>query len=298
MQRNFSLKGLRIFATAVRLGSFQKAAEELRLTPSAISHQIRALEDEVGRPLFTRGPRRIMPTTEALAFYAEIREALRLVDEATQRLCEAASRSVLTVHSTPSFAIQCVMPHLPEFVRSHPEIDLRFSASQDAADLVHDDVDIDVRYSRHPPRGESVVELIEETVIPLVSPDLNARLGPIRTPEDVLRFPRIHSTNCLTQWSDWQGGAGVAFTSDPGVRFDRSFMSIAAACDGVGVALESDLLAGRELASGALIAPLAETGVRIQGHRVVARSSRIDAPEVNAFLGFVRSVLPTDNRAI
>ena len=159
MQRNLSLKGLRIFATSVRLGSFQKAAEELRLTPSAISHQIRALEEELGRSLFTRGPRRIAPTADALSFHAEIREALQIIDEAAARLAERTSRAVLTVHSTPSFAFQTLLPHLPDFTAAHPEIDLRFSASQNPADLVRDQVDIDIRYSRHVPRSEGGVAI-------------------------------------------------------------------------------------------------------------------------------------------
>ena len=84
------------------------------------------------------------------------------------------------------------------------------------------------------------------------------------------------------------------FSDEPGVRFDRSFMSIAAACDGVGVALESDLLAAGELRSGSLIAPLSGTGIRISGHRIVARPPRVDAPEVRSFLAFIRSVLPAE----
>lgn len=298
MQQNLSLKGLRIFATAIRLGSFQKAAEELRLTPSAISHQIRALEEELGRPLFSRGPRRIAPTADALSFHADIREALQIIDEATARLAERTRRVVLVVHSTPSFAFQTLMPHLPDFVIAHPEIDLRFSASQAPADQMRGQVDIDIRYSRHPPRSEGLVDILEETISPLVSPALNNRLGPIRTAADLLRFPRIQSAFCLVQWLDWQGPAGVAFSDEPAVRFDRSFMSIAAACDGVGVALESDLLAAGELRSGSLIAPLSGTGIRIAGHRIVARPPRAESPEVRSFLAFIRSVLPAATTAI
>ena len=292
MLKSLSLRGLRVFEAAVRYGSFQRAAEDLHLTPSAVSHQIRALEDALGRPLFIRGSRRILPTTEAQAFQAEIREALRVIDHAAQRLTGVEKRAVLTVHSTPSFAFQTLLPRLPDFVAAYPQIDLRFSASQDAADLGREPVDIDVRYSRHPQPTEGSVTVLQETVSPLVSPSLIERMGPIAGPWDLTRFPRVHSTHCLVQWPDWQSRAGIRFDSEPTVRFDRSFMSIAAACDGMGVALESDLLADRELARGQLIAPLPATGLRFSGHRIVVRSIRAAAPEVQAFLDFVWQVVP------
>ena len=298
MQHLMSSKGLRVFVTVVRLGSFKAAAEELRLTPSAVSHQIRAMEADLGRPMFHRSPRKVKPTAAALAYYERVKQAFDTLDSATAWFRGARDREILTVHSTPSFATQCLMPRLADFMAQHSEIDLRFSASADSADLVRDDIDVDIRYGPIAPRGEHVVEIAEERIVPLVSPKLLAEAGPVAGPGDLMALPLIHSTNCLVRWQDWGRTVGVRPDMVRGLRFDRSFMSIAAATDALGVALESTMLAERELADGRLVAPFPASGLDVRGHRMVVRSTRAQAQSVRTFVDFVvQSMAPLDATA-
>lgn len=280
-----------MFEAAVRCRSFAVAAEELRLTPSAVSHQIRALETDLGRRLFHRSPRKVVPTDAGLAFYQDVRRAFDLLGRSVDRLLTTQAREVLTVHSTPSFATQWLMPRLAGFVADHPEIDVRFSASGDPADLVRDDVDIDIRYGRLPPRGESVLPIGTETVVPMASPGFLDKVGPVSRPEDVTGLPLIHSVNCLIRWDDWGRHQAVKLDLGRGPHFDRSFMSIAAAADGLGVTLESTLLAEREIDTGRLRVLLPETAMTLRGHRLVMLRSKEGLPKIRAFVDWLMEAL-------
>jgi DNA-binding transcriptional LysR family regulator len=273
MLHQVPLSILRAFEAAGRTGSFRVAATELGLTPSAVSHAIRKLEQTLGASLFTRDNRtvRLSPEGEAL-----IRHVSRGFDELRRGLEMVSTRGpqFLRLHSAPSFATQWLTPRLSRFLRDHPDIEVRLAAGTDYTRFLNDEFDADIVYGLPRQEGLVVVPLGEETVTPLCAPDL-ARA--ITVPMDLFGHVLIESETKQVRWSDWFARNGLPVPRPQGVRFDRSFLAIAAAVDGLGVALESTRLAEREIASGRLVRPLAGRAedVRYVGHNLVfPRSAR------------------------
>jgi LysR family transcriptional regulator, glycine cleavage system transcriptional activator len=283
------LNAVRTFEAAARLGSFALAAGELGVTPSAVSHQVRLLEDQLGVTLFHR-VRRTIALTDAGRHYAEeIGGAFARIAAATKGIGEAVKGGVLTVQSTPSFATQWLMPRLSRFQAQHPNIDVRLHALVTAIDLAAEGVDVDIRYgARVPPAGAVMLPFPEETIVPLCTPGLANGLSSIRRPEDLRNHTLIHSEVCLVSWRDWlRRKPKLHLDLDRGPRFDRSFMSISAAVDGLGVCLESLLFVQRELAAGKLIMPLGMDGLTVQGHAMMILKSKAELPKIVAFRQWV-----------
>lgn len=265
MQASLSL--LRAFEAAGRTGSFRGAAAELNLSPSAVSHAIRALEQGLGVVLFEREGRavRLSADGEALMRHAgrafeDLRRGMEIVSTRGPRL--------LRIHSAPSFAAQWLAPRLASFIAENPGIEVRVAASTDYTRFTSDEFDVDIVYG--PPRHESLVAvpLGEETVTPLCAPALARK---IRRIEDLYDQVLIDSDNKQVRWSDWFGANGLEAPPPHGMRFDRSFLAISVAASGLGIALESTRLAERELREGRLVAPLAGRAkdVRYVGHSLV-----------------------------
>lgn len=261
MRRIPSFPGLRAFEAAARLGSFARASTELHLTPSAVSHQIRALEGWFGRPLFRRANRQATLTADGQNLLGGLSEAF----DAIERACAALSPpppSSLAVHCTPSFAAKWLGPRLPAFVETHPGIAIRLSTSADPVDLLrHPEIDILIAYGR-PPRGSglTVASLGPEEIAALCTPEIARTIGPVG-PGSIPPFTRLDSSFSPVRWPDWFAcndqpvPAGTA-----GAAFDRGSLVISAAVQGLGVALESLRFAEGELGAGQL--------VRLGGDRV------------------------------
>ncbi len=258
---------LRAFEAAGRTGSFRTAAAELELTPSAVSHSVHKLEKMLGAQLFEREGRvmRLSPEGEAL-----MRHVGRAFDELRRGIEIVSTRGpmMLRLHSAPSFAAQWLTPRLPRFLREFPGTEVRLAASTDYARFTNDEFDADIIYGMPRQDGLIVVPLGEETVTPLCAPDLARQIG---TPIDLFRCVLIESDNKQIRWPDWFARNALAAPRPHGTRFDRSFLAIAAAASGLGVALESTRLAENELASGRLVRPLAGRAedVRYVGHHLV-----------------------------
>jgi LysR family transcriptional regulator, glycine cleavage system transcriptional activator len=258
---------LRAFESAGRTGSFRMAAMELELTPSAVSHAVRKLERTLGASLFEREGRamRLSPEGEAL-----MRHVGRAFDELRRGLEIVSTRGpmMLRLHSAPSFAAQWLSPRLSRFLREFPGIEVRLAAGTEYARFANDEFDADIIYGMPRQDGLVVVSLGEEIVTPLCAPEL-AR--DIATPMDLYRCVLIESDNKQIRWPAWFAHNALAAPRPHGTRFDRSFLAIAAAVDGLGVALESTRLAERELASGRLVRPLAGRAedVRYVAHHLV-----------------------------
>ncbi|OYU50490.1 MAG: LysR family transcriptional regulator [Rhizobiales bacterium PAR1] len=251
--KNLPLGALRAFEAAARTGSFRAAGEELGISPSAVSHAIRKLEDLIGVVLFEREGRtvRLNPGGEALlrhvsTAFAELRHGLETVG--------SRSGNLLRLHCAPSMAAQWLMPRLTRLLAEQSGLEVRLSAGAAYPRFQNDEFDADICYG--PPRQEGliVLPLGEETVTPLCTPEVAAR---IKTPEDLYQFALIESEHKRVRWNAWFAANGIEPPSPRGSRFDRSFMAIAAAVDGMGVALESTRLAEREFERGDLVAPLA-----------------------------------------
>jgi LysR family transcriptional regulator, glycine cleavage system transcriptional activator len=273
MLHDVPLSILRAFEAAGRTGSFRSAATELGLTPSAVSHAIRKLEQSLGASLFARDNRAVQLTPEGEAL---MRHVGRAFDELRRGLEMVSTRGpqLLRLHSAPSFAALWLSPRLARFLRDHPGVEVRLAAGTDYTRFLNDEFDADIVYGMPRLEGLVVVPLGEETVTPLCTPDL-ART--IKAPMHLFNHVLIESETKQVRWSDWFARNGLPAPRPQGVRFDRSFLAIAAAVDGLGVALESTRLAEREISSGRLVRPLAGLAedVRYVGHHLAfPRSTR------------------------
>jgi LysR family glycine cleavage system transcriptional activator len=243
---------LRSFEAAARSRSFTAAASELFLTPSAVSHAIRKLEGQLGTSLFVREGRSLLltPDGEALMLYVgrgfdDLRRGVEAIAD--------TSGGRLRIHSAPSFAAQWLVPRLPSFAAEHPGIGLHLASDTDYLRFQSNEFDADIVYNYQPASGMIALSLGEETIAPMCSPDMARRIA---EPTDLLDVPLMDNYNRQVQWSQWFAGNGLTPPSLQGLSFDRNFMCIRAAVDGLGVALESTLLTQHELATGALVMPL------------------------------------------
>jgi LysR family glycine cleavage system transcriptional activator len=286
MQNRATLKSIQAFEAAARLSSFALAAEELFVTPSAVSHQVKLLEDQLGVRLFHRVHRAVVLTDIGRKYAEEIGAAFGRIESATRDIGRVSKSDILTVHSTPSFATQWLMSRLARFSALNPDIDVRLNASTEACDLTTGSVDVEIRYGarKMQPAGTMVLEFPPETIVPLCSPALMEGEHPVRTVADLRHHALIHSEGCLVGWRDWMRlhrKTVVDITRGP--RFARSFMAISAAADGMGVCLESLLLVRRELETGRLVTPLGVEGLRVNGYTMNLLKSRAELPKLRSF---------------
>jgi DNA-binding transcriptional LysR family regulator len=259
---------LRVFEAAARWQSFHAAASELNLTASAVSHSIRKMEETLGVVLFERIGRGVSLSSEGqtLMGYTE-----RGFDELQRGLEAVSSRAprLLRLHSGPSFAAQWLAPRLARFFVQCPDVEVRLSAGVEYARFDTGEFDADIMYGLPRQEGLVVLPLKEETVTPLCAQHIAET---IESPTDLLRHPLIQSDNKQVRWPAWFALNGIAVPSTSrGLRFDRSFLAIAVAADGLGIALESTLLAEREISRGRLVAPLSgrSQDIRYVGHHLV-----------------------------
>lgn len=286
---NVPISAIRAFEAAARTGSFRDAANELHLTPSAVSHAIRKLECTMSTMLFERSARsvRLTPAGENL-----MRHAGAAFDNLRRGMEEVAGRGprLLRVHCAPSFAAQWLAPRLAQFLAVEPKLEVRLSAGTEYARFSNDDFDVDIVYGQ--PRGEGIeiIPLGEETVTPLCTPDIAKK---IRKPKDLFSQVLIRSEVKQVQWHQWFAANGLEPPAIHGMRFDRSFLAIAMASSGLGVTLESTRLAGREIATGKLVAALEgrSVDVRYVGHFLAFPRASRQRRAVCAFVEWITSEL-------
>lgn len=285
MRKRISIKALQAFEAAARLGSFALAAEDLAVTPSAISHQIKLLEEQLGVRLFERVHRSVVLTEPGRLYAAEVTGAFARIEAATQNVANAGAGAVLTVHCSPSLATQWLMRRLARYNELHPELDIRLHASVAPADLTQGVVDVDIRYDPPPPAaGLVMTPFPDDTVVPMCAPALAQGLRPIQGPEDLGRHTLIHSEVTMLGWPDWAKRHRKArLDMDRGPRFDRSFMAISAAADGLGICLDTLTLAEQELKTGKLVVPFPTEGVKVTGHGFYTLRSKADLPKIRDF---------------
>jgi len=286
---NVPISAIRAFEAAARTGSFRDAANELHLTPSAISHAIRKLEGMMSTTLFERSARsvRLTPAGENL-----MRHAGAAFDNLRRGIEEVAGRGpqLLRVHCAPSFAAQWLAPRLGRFIKAEPRLEVRLAASAEYARFGNDDFDLDIVYGQPRAEGVEIVSLGEETITPLCSPEIARK---IRKPKDLFSQVLIRSEVKQVQCHQWFVANGLESPAIHGMRLDRSFLAIAMASSGLGVTLESTRLAEREIATGRLIAPLAGRSVDIRyvGHHLVFPRSSRERRAVRAFTDWIKSEL-------
>ena len=283
------IANLQAFEAVARRRSFALAAAELNLTASAISHQVSRLEAQLDIRLFERSAHGVRLSPAGEHYLMHVGAALNAIATATDDLRQGI-RNSLYVHTAPSIASLWLMPRLHHFAQAYLEISLNLSAAHTPSDFALGQADIDIRYGI-PQWGDLVVEpLFEEAIVPLASPAF-IKAHKLKRAEQLLDLPLIQSNVSIVQWSDWFGRFTRLRAPDRfSLRFDRAQMSLDAATQGLGVALESAVNAGGHLADGRLKAPFGmDQAVRVKAHFAVYPERHAKRPAVEAFLSWLHS---------
>jgi LysR family transcriptional regulator, glycine cleavage system transcriptional activator len=253
------LAALRAFEAAARLMSFTRAARELNVTPAAISHQIHALEQDLGVKLFHRLNRTVALTASARVLLPGLGEAFAQIRAAIRRLRVHADTGTLTVTVSPSFAAKWLVLRLHRFQERCPDIDVRISATDAVVDLTEGDFDMGIRYGTGRYPGLEVELLLKNEVFPACSPHLLETGPPLSTPDDLCHHALIYDQTAerdplLPTWSMWLKAAGVkGMPVAPGLSFSAGHLALDAAIAGRGVVLALSTIAAADLAAGRLV---------------------------------------------
>jgi DNA-binding transcriptional LysR family regulator len=244
---------LRAFEAAARLESFTLAAKELHLTQSAISHQIRELEDYFGKSLFLRKNRKVEPTAEGRRLLDSLSRVFDVIEAACNEVTLAPSSQVLALHCSPSFAAKWLSPRLPEFIKDNPDITIRLTSGAEPIDLLRNqEIDIAISYQfSHEGPGITSLSLGEEKIVPLCAPELVDKDIPVE--ELMSKLTLIESSLNHHTWEKWFEIHHLKNPSTRKMSFDRAALSVSAAVDGIGAVLESVRFAERELSRGELV---------------------------------------------
>jgi LysR family transcriptional regulator, glycine cleavage system transcriptional activator len=286
------LNALRAFEAAARHLNFSRAADELSVTPGAVSQQIQNLEDYVGASLFRRTPKGLLLTDAAQAALPALREAFDRLAEAASLLTAAVDGRRLTLTAAPSFAAKWLVPRLGRFEEAHPLVDVWLSADMDLVDFAAGEVDLAIRYGAGPYPGLEALRLMHETVIPVMSPDLMAA-NPVNEPADLARHVLLHdgspdADDSCPDWLMWLAARGVkGVDGNRGPRFNQSSLVIEAAVGGRGVALAKRTLAQDDLDAGRLVVPMPIATSVDFAYYVVHPKAKGRLPQVKAFVSWI-----------
>jgi LysR family glycine cleavage system transcriptional activator len=252
------LNALRAFEATARHLSFSRAAQELHVTPAALSHQIRGLEDILGLKLFHRRARSIELTPPARLIYPGVQAGFEAIREALDRLGRGREDRILVVSAAPGLTAKWLVPRLYRFLALNPDIEARISASIAFANLGSDGVDVGIRLSSGAHPELYVEKLSDEWLLPLCSPRLLDGERPLRSPQDLAHFPliQVDLPGVVPTWADWLGMAGIAgIDTSRGLRLNVADHALDAASEGVGVVLAYKMVAARDIILRRLVAP-------------------------------------------
>ena len=289
------LKAIQAFEQAARFGNVARAAEQLNLTPSAVSHQIANLEALIGRPLFLRSAKGVQLTPAGEQYLREVSGLLQNLASATERAGSAVGFDCLRLHSAPSFGLLWLLPRLELFRLSHPDIQINLSCSYESLHFGRNQIDLDIRHGYPNWPSLEVRTIRHEQATVLASPALLAR-QPIAQPADLLGHNLILSEAALVQWPQWFAQQGVSLPQAPyALSFDRSYMSLEAASHGYGLALESSLLA-QDYIERRQLQPVfgAERASPVSAHHLVFPRGHAELPRVRRFLEWMQGQLGHD----
>jgi LysR family glycine cleavage system transcriptional activator len=290
------------FEAAGRHLSFTKAAEELFLTQSAVSRQMKDLEDQLGVPLFERRHRALVLTEAGQQFYASAAQVLATMRSATEKLrAQSGRRRPLSVTTTHSFASLWLIPRLAGFTRTHPGVDVRITAETRVQDLERDGLDLAIRHGPASLAGPNSVKLFGERVFPVCSPKLLEKI-PLKEPSDLarhvllqyddpdIRHPWLH-------WKTWLEVARIADLRPAGtLAFSGYEQIIPAAVAGHGVALGRSPLVKDLIGSGQLVAPFKSSAEPARAYFAIVSKSAEGRPEVADFVAWLREEAKKDSR--
>ncbi|MEM6382463.1 MAG: transcriptional regulator GcvA [Pseudomonadota bacterium] len=293
MARLPTLNGLQAFEAVARSMSFSQAAEELNLTPSAVSYQVRNLEDQLGVVLFERLNRAIALTEAGKRFHPDVREAFARLRLGVDRLSAQTPDNVLVVSTGPSFAAKWLSPRLFSFMDQHPDIEVRISASLKLVDFAQDGVDVGVRFGGGTYPGLESIHLLGDELTVLSAPSFLTD-HPLETPADIAKLPLIIDESMAQfegapSWVNWFSNAGVTYDREPrGLRFNHADHAIDAAIRGSGFALARTSLAQNDVDTGLLAEPFPNLRLRtpLAFYLVMPPTARLK-PKVAAFTSWI-----------
>lgn len=261
MDRLPPLNAIRAFEAAARLSSITLAANELSVTPGAVSRQIRQLEDVLGVPLFTRGHRQITLTRQGADYFRAAAKAIEIIRGATQRLTRRKQRKQLKIRAYTTFAMRWLIPRLSSFHAARRDIEVLLTASLDDVDFRKEDLDGAIRLGDGHWPGARSLRLVSNILAPVASPDLMAASPKLRRPIDLRHQTLLHSVARPDDWSNWLDAAGVGNDVDgrAGMSYQSSAMAYAAAVEGQGVAIAQLFLVEDDLRKNRLMMPFKRT---------------------------------------
>lgn len=293
-----SLNALKAFEAAARHESFTKAAEELCVTQGAVSHQVKALEAELGLRLFDRERQRLAITRAGSAYLEVVRDAFDRLASGTERLLQRQASGTLTVSTSPNFAAKWLVHRLGRFVEAHPDIDLRVSASLQHIDFAREDVDLAVRHGDGHWPGLHVTRLCVEELFPVCSPKLLRGRRALRGPGDLRHHTLLHLDD-RDDWRKWLEAAGVEGADlTHGPVFNQASIAIDAAADGQGVALARTALACHDLLQGRLVRPFGQALPVGYAYWIVTPKATAELPKIVRFRAWLLAEAAADARRL
>jgi LysR family glycine cleavage system transcriptional activator len=288
------LSTLRVFEAAARHKSFRKAADELNLTASAVSHGIQTLENWLGVELFNRQSRGLRLTSAGEAYAPLVNQALSVLAKATERLPGRKATGTLSLSSAPTFANKILLPRLGKFAVQCPDVRVTIDTSLRPVDLTLDDFDIAIRFSSTKKPLPNWTLLVAETLMPVCSLVLKKQFGGSEA-KILSQAPLIHVTSVSADWQHWFRASGIEVPSsiDGGLRVDTVQMAFDAAARGLGVVLGRRPLVDEDIEAGRLI-PLGSRAIQSDSsYWLVASQTEFQKPEVKVFRRWLLSELGT-----
>jgi DNA-binding transcriptional LysR family regulator len=292
-----SLMALQCFEAAVRHLSFTRAAEELNLTQSAVSRQIRALEDFLSRPLFERVKQRLVLTTAGEAYAAAIQDVLDRAEAATlQLMAYSGEGGTLTVAILPTFGSRWLVPRLGDFAARYPDIQLNLVTQVRPFDFDKEEVDVAIHFGPALWPGAICHRLMGEEIVPVCAPGLLKGKPTLTDPRELLDYTLLQHTTRPQAWNDWLHAAGVAEVDGGlrGPRFEHFFMVIQAAITGLGIAVLPQFLVQDELDKGLLVIAFDKPVRSLHAYYLVHPATKADLYKVRVFREWVLAQVAQD----
>jgi LysR family glycine cleavage system transcriptional activator len=287
LSKQFPLNALRVFEAVARLGSFTRAGDELGMTQTAVSYQIKLLEENVGEPLFLRKPRQIALTDAGERLLPKVAEAFVLLNEAMTE-ARGEIQSTLLINTIATFASHWLARRLGSFQLAHPAIAVRLSTSETIIDFSREAVDVAIRSGTGDWRGLCADKLIETSFTPMLSPKLAESIGGIHRPEDLLKLRIMDPSD--PWWKQWFAEAGVedlGLEARPRSQYGAQAFEASAAVAGQGVAILTPDFYADEIAQGRLYQPFELTCRDGRGYWLVYAESRRNVPKIKAFRNWI-----------
>jgi len=286
MPRTPSLDALRIFVVAARHLSFTEAATKLNLTQSAVSHRIRGLEDELGLSLFNRLTRRLELTPQGRALAYRVDNAISEIDRSVLDISATNTDLPVKVTMLPSVATHWLIPRLARIRDRHPDTEVQVIADPRLMDIRAEGIDLAIRFGNRPNASYHVTRLMSDRVIPVCTPDLLRRHGPVDSVEGLLAMPLLHDSATVgdgshSEWQSWLAYCGSSkLFCHAGQHFSEAGMLINAATLGLGVALARVSLVSDYIAGGALVCPLPIAAPTAYSYYLLGLPEQVDRPRI------------------